>query len=69
MASSRNLLVKDRYDQPVFLFENKFAMNWFHDKYPDVVLEEKNVIPKTIAVKTCDCFFIFNPIVSVYIVW
>ncbi|WP_220741361.1 peptide chain release factor 3 [Leuconostoc miyukkimchii] len=41
MASSRNLLVKDRYDQPVFLFENRFAMNWFHDKYPDVVLEEK----------------------------
>lgn len=41
MASSRNLLVKDRYDQPVFLFENKFAMNWFHDKYPEVKLEEK----------------------------
>ena len=41
MASSRNLLVKDRYDQPVFLFENKFAMNWFHDKYPEVKLEKK----------------------------
>ena len=41
MGSSRNLLVKDRYDAPVFLFENKFALNWFHDKYPDVTLEEK----------------------------
>lgn len=41
MSSSRNLLVKDRYDEPVFLFENKFALNWFHDKYPDVELEEK----------------------------
>ncbi|MDF7627573.1 peptide chain release factor 3 [Lactobacillaceae bacterium L1_55_11] len=41
MASSRNLLVKDRYDQPVFLFENQFALNWFRDKYPDVDLEAK----------------------------
>ncbi|MBG9981701.1 peptide chain release factor 3 [Aerococcaceae bacterium DSM 111020] len=38
MSSSRNLLVKDRYDQPVFLFENAFAENWFKDKYPDVKL-------------------------------
>lgn len=41
MASSRNLLVKDRYDRPVFLFENQFAMNWFKDKYPNVDLEAK----------------------------
>lgn len=41
MASSRNLLVKDRYDRPVFLFENQFALNWFKDKYPDVDLEAK----------------------------
>ncbi|MBU7455929.1 peptide chain release factor 3 [Leuconostoc fallax] len=41
MSSTRNLLVKDRFDNPVFLFENKFAMNWFMDKYPDVELEEK----------------------------
>ncbi|CAK8054798.1 peptide chain release factor 3 [Eupransor demetentiae] len=41
MASSRNLLVRDRYDQPVFLFENKFALNWFKDKYPNVDLEAK----------------------------
>ena len=32
---------KDRFDQPVFLFENDFALRWFADKYPDVELEEK----------------------------
>src|SRR5699024_9115429 len=26
MSSSRNLLCRDRFDQPVFLFENQFAM-------------------------------------------
>ena len=41
MASSRNLLVKDRYDQPLFLFENQFAERFFQDKYPDVKLTEK----------------------------
>lgn len=41
MASSRNLLVKDRYDQPLFLFENQFAERFFKDKYPDVKLTEK----------------------------
>lgn len=39
MGSSRNILVKDRYDQPLFLFENQFAMRWFADKYPDVELK------------------------------
>ncbi|MDK8132544.1 MULTISPECIES: peptide chain release factor 3 [Aerococcus] len=39
MSSSRNLLCKDRFDQPVFLFENQFAENWFQQKYPDVELE------------------------------
>lgn len=39
MSSSRNLLVKDKFDQPLFLFENDFAMRWFHGKYPDVELE------------------------------
>ena len=39
MSSSRNLLVKDRFGAPVFLFENTFAENWFKDKYPDVHLE------------------------------
>ncbi|AMB99638.1 peptide chain release factor 3 [Aerococcus urinaehominis] len=39
MSSSRNLLCKDRYDRPVFLFENQFAENWFQNKYPDVELE------------------------------
>ena len=38
MSSSRNILAKDRFDQPVFLFENQFAMNWFKDKYPDIEL-------------------------------
>ncbi|MBJ8350413.1 peptide chain release factor 3 [Streptococcus zalophi] len=41
MSSSRNILAKDRFDQPVFLFENDFALNWFADKYPDVALSEK----------------------------
>lgn len=41
MVSSRNQLVYDRFDQPVLLFENQFALNWFIDKYPDVKLEEK----------------------------
>lgn len=41
MSSSRNLLVKDRYGNPLFLFENAFAERWFHDKYPDVKLTEK----------------------------
>ena len=38
MSSSRNLLVRDRFDNPLFLFENQFAMRWFADKYPDVEL-------------------------------
>lgn len=41
MSNSRNLLVKDRYDQPLFLFENQFAERFFKDKYPDVKLTEK----------------------------
>lgn len=41
MSSSRNLLVKDRDDQPLFLFENQFAERWFEDKYPDVKLTSK----------------------------
>jgi peptide chain release factor 3 len=41
MASSRNLLVKDRQDAPLFLFENQFAENWFKGKYPDVELTSK----------------------------
>lgn len=40
MSSSRNLLVKDRFDQPVFLFENSFAENWFKDKYPSIELQK-----------------------------
>lgn len=38
MAGQRAMLVKDRYDQLVFLFENDFAMRWFNDKNPDIDL-------------------------------
>lgn len=38
MSSSRNLLCKDRFDHPVFLFENQFALRWFEDKYPETKL-------------------------------
>lgn len=41
MSSSRNILAKDRFNNPVFLFENDFALRWFVDKYPDIALEEK----------------------------
>ena len=54
MSSSRNILAKDRFDQPVFLFENDFALRWFADKYPDVELEEKNVNRyKWLATQSC----------------
>lgn len=39
MSSSRNILARDRFDQPLFLFENQFAERWFADKYPDVELK------------------------------
>ncbi|MER2089316.1 MAG: peptide chain release factor 3 [Sporosarcina sp.] len=38
MAGQRAMLVKDRHDKLVFLFENDFAMRWFQDKYPDIRL-------------------------------
>lgn len=38
LSSSRSLLVKDRFDQFVFLFENDFALRWFQDKNPTVKL-------------------------------
>ncbi|MCA1056676.1 peptide chain release factor 3 [Rossellomorea aquimaris] len=38
MSSSRSMLVKDRHDNLVFLFENDFAMRWFADKHPDIKL-------------------------------
>ena len=40
MSSSRNILARDRFDQPLFLFENQYAMNWFMDKYPDIELKK-----------------------------
>lgn len=41
MSSSRNLLVKDKDGEPLFLFENTFAERWFKDKYPDVELTSR----------------------------
>ncbi|MCR2820934.1 peptide chain release factor 3 [Lederbergia panacisoli] len=38
LSSQRSLLVKDRYDKPLFLFENDFALRWFQDKNPNVKL-------------------------------
>ncbi|HFI0464042.1 TPA: peptide chain release factor 3 [Streptococcus suis] len=40
MSSSRNLLAKDRFGKPVFLFENQFAEQWFKDKYPEITLHQ-----------------------------
>ncbi len=39
MSSSRNILCRDRFNQPVFLFENQFALNWFKDKHPEIELK------------------------------
>lgn len=39
MSSSRNILAKDRFDQPLFLFENQFSERWFKDKYPKIELK------------------------------
>jgi peptide chain release factor 3 len=38
LSSSRSLLVKDRFDHYVFLFENDFALRWFQEKNPNVKL-------------------------------
>lgn len=38
MTGQRAMLVKDRYEKLVFLFENEFAMRWFHDKHADIKL-------------------------------
>lgn len=38
LSSQRSLLVKDRYDRFVFLFENDFALRWFTEKNPTVDL-------------------------------
>lgn len=38
MSSSRSTLVKDRYDNLVFLFENEFAMRWFSEKNEHIKL-------------------------------
>ncbi len=38
LSSSRSLLVRDRYEKKAFLFENEFALRWFQEKNPDVIL-------------------------------
>jgi peptide chain release factor 3 len=38
LSSSRSLLVRDRYDKRVFLFENDFALRWFQEKNSNVRL-------------------------------
>ncbi|WP_019413321.1 peptide chain release factor 3 [Paenisporosarcina sp. TG20] len=38
MSNPRSMLVRDRYDRYVFLFENDFAMRWFQDKNVDIEL-------------------------------
>jgi len=38
LSTSRSLLVRDRFDRLVFLFENEFALRWFQDKNPDIRL-------------------------------
>ncbi|RLQ97126.1 peptide chain release factor 3 [Falsibacillus albus] len=38
LSNSRSLLVKDRFDKKLFLFENDFALRWFQDKNPTIKL-------------------------------
>ncbi|MBP3038411.1 peptide chain release factor 3 [Bacillaceae bacterium Marseille-Q3522] len=38
LSNSRSLLVTDRQEQKVFLFENDFALRWFQEKHPQVKL-------------------------------
>ncbi|HWO74926.1 MAG TPA: peptide chain release factor 3 [Bacillus sp. (in: firmicutes)] len=38
LSSQRSMLVKDRYDRFVFLFENNFALRWFQEKNPTISL-------------------------------
>ncbi|MCS4486643.1 peptide chain release factor 3 [Staphylococcus americanisciuri] len=38
MNSSRSILVRDRFDNKVFLFENDFATRWFEEKFPNIKL-------------------------------
>lgn len=34
----RLILVKDRYDDLVFLFENEFVIRWFEEKFFEIKL-------------------------------
>lgn len=39
LSSSRNLLCKDRFNRPVYLFENDYALRWFSDNHPEIDLD------------------------------
>lgn len=38
LSSARSMLVRDRFDRFVFLFENEFALRWFSEKNPEIKL-------------------------------
>ncbi|NLK10098.1 MAG: peptide chain release factor 3 [Staphylococcus equorum] len=38
MSTSRSILVKDIYENYVFLFDNEFATRWFEEKFPEIKL-------------------------------
>lgn len=38
LSSGRSLLVNDRFNKKVFLFENDFALRWFQEKNPNIKL-------------------------------
>lgn len=38
LFDERNMLVRDREDNPVVLFKNDFSLRWFQDKHPDIEL-------------------------------
>ncbi|MFC7391650.1 peptide chain release factor 3 [Scopulibacillus cellulosilyticus] len=40
--SSNNLVVADRDERPVIIFENEFALRWFQQKHPDVKLADSS---------------------------
>lgn len=38
LFDDRNMLVRDRENNPVVLFKNEFSLNWFRDEHPDIDL-------------------------------
>lgn len=41
ISNNHNLLVMDSEGNNLILFENKFTLNWFKDKYPDIKLIDR----------------------------